>query len=391
MKRGFTLIELLVVIAIIGVLTSLTVPAVQAARESSRLSFCRNNAAQLAKGLIRLDSSMTGLPSGGWGNAWLGVPERGSIQKQPGGWAFAVLPYIEEEAVYKSLEGVTTATAADRYKAALAAPVSLFACPSRRSAAPLPVYAGSFRTAVPGALTIEKATRTDYAANAGTSAKCPPLSILKGMPIGTGGNSIQIEGCHNASHKNGGSPIRASINGVLNGHIDHDDDHLGPCGSCSGNATYAGPADLATGDAWCSDMTLTGRFAAGRDSGIPELQNGLIYRRSRTVPAAIKDGLTNTYLIGEKFVAADEVSSGMAEGDQRPAYVGYSSDVIRWAHEPPTRDSAETAAPNAFGSGHAAGWTAAYADGSVRTLSFDIDPEVHKLMAGRADGQVRLP
>jgi prepilin-type N-terminal cleavage/methylation domain-containing protein len=391
MNRGFTLVELLVVIAIIGVLTSLTVPVVQAARESSRLSFCRNNAAQLAKGLIQLDSSMTGFPSGGWGNAWLGIPERGSIQRQPGGWAFAVLPYIEEEAVYKSLEGVTAATAEDRYKAALAAPVSLFVCPSRRSAAPLPVYAGSFRTAVPLALAIDKATRTDYAANAGTSAKCPPLSILKGLPIGSGGDSVEIDGCHNASHQNGGQPIRASIKGVLNGHINHADDHLGPCGSCSGNASYVGPDDLAMGDDWCSDMTLTARFAAGRDSGIPELQNGLIYRMSRTVPAAIKDGLTNTYLIGEKFVAADEVSSGMAEGDQRPAFVGYSSDVIRWAHEPPTRDSAETAAPNAFGSGHAAGWTAAYADGSVRTLSFDIDPEVHKLMAGRADGQVRLP
>jgi hypothetical protein len=334
---------------------------------------------------------MNGLPSAGWGNAWLGVPERGTIPRQPGGWAFAVLPYIEEVDLHKSLEGVTSSTVEDRYKAAVAAPVRIFACPSRRSAGPIPVDAGSFRTAVPLAVTIEKATRTDYAANAGTVAKCPPLSILKGLAIGSGGDSIEIEGCHNSSHKNGGQPIRASIKGVLNGHINHADDHLGPCGSCAGNASYAGPADLATGDAWCADMTLTGKFAAGRDGGIPELQNGVIYRMSRIVPAAIKDGLTNTYLIGEKFVAADEATTGMAEGDQRPAFTGYSSDTVRWAHELPARDSAETSAPNAFGSSHPAGWTAAYADGSVRTLSFDIDPEVHKLMAGRADGQVRLP
>lgn len=65
--RGFTLVELLVVIAIIGVLVSLLLPAVQAAREAARRNACSNNVKQLTLSVLNYETSIGYLPPGAVG------------------------------------------------------------------------------------------------------------------------------------------------------------------------------------------------------------------------------------------------------------------------------------------------------------------------------------
>jgi prepilin-type N-terminal cleavage/methylation domain-containing protein/prepilin-type processing-associated H-X9-DG protein len=88
-RRGFTLIELLVVIAIIAVLISLLLPAVQSAREAARRAQCVNNLKQIGLGMHNYESTNSCLPQGMRGCCW-------------GSWLIAVLPYVEQQALFNA-------------------------------------------------------------------------------------------------------------------------------------------------------------------------------------------------------------------------------------------------------------------------------------------------
>src|SRR5690242_9246733 len=103
---AFSLVELLVVIAIISTLIALLLPAIQAARESTRRAHCQNNLRQIALALLDFHDVYKIFPNGGWGHEWVGDPDRGVGARQPGGWIYSLLPFIEEPSLYESGRGL---------------------------------------------------------------------------------------------------------------------------------------------------------------------------------------------------------------------------------------------------------------------------------------------
>jgi prepilin-type N-terminal cleavage/methylation domain-containing protein len=88
-ERGlsFTLAELLVVIAIIGILLALLLPAVQAARETSRRNTCASNLKQISLAIHEYHDKYHRLPVGAYSCCW-------------GTWQVGIMPYMDEGNVY---------------------------------------------------------------------------------------------------------------------------------------------------------------------------------------------------------------------------------------------------------------------------------------------------
>ncbi len=324
-RRGFTLIELLVVIAIIGTLVALLLPAVQMARESGRKTACLNNLKQLANACAQHESKLGYFPTGGWGGDWVGLPTRGVTPKQPGGWIYNILPYIEQKDLRDlGMPGTIPNDPDDRLALGsalrLKTPAAGLICPSRRRAdlfEVLPERQNPRETTGP----ITQMAQTDYAAN--------------------GGSFVFVD--------SGGGPES----------LDEAD-------------SYSWPADLAK----C---------------------NGIIYTRSEVLPAHIRDGLSNTYLVGEKYIdprfyegvttAEGNTNPEDDPGDDFSAFSGDVNDTIRFTAGRARRDVEGEIKDLQFGSAHSSGWHGALCDGSARMFRFNMDPNVHTSLGTRAGGE----
>ena len=131
---GFSLVELLVVIAIVGVLISLLLPAVQAARESARRIQCKNNLKQLAIATASFETNRGVLP-----NSAITEPQHLTYDKKPYvafdpksgkqfSWAVLLLPMLEQQSLYDQFDFSKTVFEQDKNPQEQFVPS--FQCPS---------------------------------------------------------------------------------------------------------------------------------------------------------------------------------------------------------------------------------------------------------------------
>ena len=161
--RGFTLVELLVVIAIIGILVALLLPAIQAAREAARRSQCMNNLKQMGVAIQTHLDVKKQFPTG---RKCLPGPDcptgPNELDQFAVSWAYFILPQMEDQAVYDAFVETERVDSAANERA-MRTPISVYACPSRRS----PAADRNFDNNDQPPEVLAAASLGDYAANAG--------------------------------------------------------------------------------------------------------------------------------------------------------------------------------------------------------------------------------
>jgi len=338
-RRGFTLVELLVVITIIGILVGMLLPAIQSARESGRVNTCCNNLKQIGYAMQHHETDHGAFPAGGWGWGWVGDPDRGNGLGQPGGWIYNSLNYLELQSLHDmgiGLDPTGTNPASALKKAAnfqrSQVPLAGFLCPTRRAVALYPHTSTAVNYNLP-----TMAAKTDYAANGGDIYSSPDAMQL--WPSNCGNSAC-------------GPPVSNLPN-------------------------------LST----LTQLNLKVMAFA---------PTGIVCALKMTSAAEVQDGLSNTYLVAEKYLEPELYRNGLDPADNECAYIGDNQDITRYTYSgntflPPVQDRRGLVNSIGFGSPHVNSFNACMGDVSVRRINYSIDPTVHRYLGNIADHQAVEP
>src|SRR5262249_20686410 len=128
-RRAFTLIELLVVIAVIGILIALLLPAVQKVREAANRTSCTNNLKQIGLACPNYHDRNRCHPPGYTATVAYDPVDPGNSTSPGWGWAAYLLPYLEQDNLYRKID-FTQPVQASANGAAVQTVVKGFLCPS---------------------------------------------------------------------------------------------------------------------------------------------------------------------------------------------------------------------------------------------------------------------
>jgi prepilin-type processing-associated H-X9-DG protein len=128
---------------------------------------------------------------------------------------------------------------------------------------------------------------------------------------------------------------------------------------------------------------------------VSKAATGICYLRSEIRIGDVLDGASNTYLIGEKYLNPDSYEDGSDGADNESMYSGYNNDNHRStrtstaAQDPyaPLQDTPGNMNPFPFGSAHTGAFNMVFCDGSVRTVSYAVNKQLHRRLGHREDGE----
>jgi prepilin-type processing-associated H-X9-DG protein len=145
--------------------------------------------------------------------------------------------------------------------------------------------------------------------------------------------------------------------------------------------------------AWTEQEYLNGIEMTGAlcDYAVSNLEGtGVVQQYKPNRMADITDGTSYTLVVGEKRLNLARL--GHVQLDDEVGYtVGWDQETVRSSDEAPQPDYFGEDGDDGeelFGSSHSGKMHAVFADGSVRSISYTINPTIFKYLCNKSDGQV---